>query len=65
MKEWVESRRGLRFKEDVGIVVLMREWVMEHWGVGGLNATQVMIEEIVLKSLFMVPENFNLTDFKV
>ena len=65
VKEWVESRRGLRFKEDVEIVVLTREWVMEHWGVGGLNATQVMIEEIVLKSLFMVPEDFNLTDFKV
>ncbi|MEM3898128.1 MAG: hypothetical protein QXO04_05925, partial [Nitrososphaerota archaeon] len=65
VKEWVESRRGLRFKEDVRIVVLTREWVMEHWGMGGLNATQVMIEEIVLKSLFVVPEDFNLTDFKV
>jgi hypothetical protein len=63
--EWVESRRGLSLKEDVEIVVLTREWVVEHWGVGGLNLTQVRIEEAVLKSLFLVPEDFNLTEFKV
>ncbi len=65
VKEWVESRRGLRFKEDVEMVVLTREWVVEHWGVGGLNITQVKLEESILKSLFIIPEDFNLTDFKV
>lgn len=62
---WVESHRGLHFREDVSIVVLTRDWVMEHWGAGGLNITQVKIEEILLKSLFIVPEDFNLTEFKV
>ena len=65
VKDWVESRRGLSLKEDVEIIVLTREWVMEHWGVGGLNITEVRIEEAVLKSLFMIPDNFNLTEFKV
>lgn len=65
VKEWVESHRGLHFKEDVRIVILTKEWVVKYWGVGGLNVTQIMIEEIILKSLFMVPEDFNLTDFKV
>jgi hypothetical protein len=65
MKGWVESSRGLSFKRDVDVVVLTREWVVEHWGVGGLNITQVRIEEAVLKSMFLVPEDFNLTEFKV
>jgi hypothetical protein len=65
VREWVESRRGLSLKENVEIVVLTREWVVEHWGIKGLNFTQVRIEEAVLKSLFLVPEDFNLTEFKV
>jgi hypothetical protein len=65
VKGWVEYSRGLSFKRDVDVVVLTREWVVEHWGVGGLNITQVKVEEMILKSLFMVPDNFNLTDFKV
>jgi len=65
VRDWVESSRGLSFKEDVEIIVLTRDWVVKHWGVGGLNITQVRIEEAVLKSLFIVPEDFNLTEFKV
>jgi len=65
VKGWLESTRGLSFKEAVDVIVLTRDWVIEHWGVGGLNVTQVRIEEVVLKSLFIVPEDFNLTEFKV
>lgn len=62
---WVESRRGLSFKERVEVVVLTKEWVIEHWGAGFLNLTKTKLEEIILKSLFVVPRDFNLTDFKV
>ncbi|MDW8021151.1 MAG: hypothetical protein RMI78_00765 [Nitrososphaerota archaeon] len=63
--EWVESRRGLSFKEEVDVVILTREWVVQHWGVGSLNLTETRLEERLLKSLFMIPWDFNLTEFKV
>jgi hypothetical protein len=65
VKGWLESTRGLSFKKDVDVIVLTRDWVMEHWGVGGVNITQVRIEEVVLKSLFIVSDDFNLTEFKI
>ncbi len=62
--KWVESHRGLRFKENVDIVILTKEWVIEHWGTGFLNLTEVRLEEKILKSLFIIPHDFNLTKFK-
>lgn len=62
---WVESHRGLRFKEKVEVVVLTKEWVIQHWGIGFLNRTEVQLEERLLKALFIIPEDFNLTKFKV
>lgn len=62
---WVESHRGLRFEDDVNVVVLTREWVMEHWGVGFLNLTETRLQERILKSLFIISRGFNLTEFRV
>ena len=62
--KWVESHRGLRFKEEVDVVILTKEWVIEHWGIGFLNLTEVRLEEKILKSLFIIPRDFNLTKFK-
>jgi len=62
---WVQDFRGLDLKENVSVVVLTKSWVVEHWGKQLLNLTEVKLEEVMLKSLFMVPEEFNLTKFKV
>ena len=62
---WVESYRGLKLEENVSLVALTKSWVVEHWGKGFLNLTEVKLEEVMLKSLLMVPEDFNLTRFKV
>ena len=62
---WVEEHRGLMFKENVSLEVLTKSWVIEHWGKGFLNVTEVKIEETILKSLFIIPEDFNLTAFKI
>ena len=63
--EWVEGFRGLKLKERVKVIALTRSWVVEHWGKGFLNLTEIRLEEVMLKSLLMVPEDFNLTRFKV
>ena len=63
--KWVEETRGLKFKENVSLKVLTREWVIEHWGKGFLNLTEVKIEETILKALFLISPEFNLTKFKI
>ena len=62
---WVEEHRGLSLEENVSIEVLTKNWVIEHWGKGFLNVTEVTLEEKILKSLFIVPQDFNLTKFKI
>ena len=62
---WVEEDRGLKFNRGVELVVLTREWVVEHWGLGYLNLTEVRIKEELYKALFMVPESYNLTRVKL
>ncbi|MCD6312284.1 MAG: hypothetical protein J7L79_00540, partial [Thaumarchaeota archaeon] len=62
---WVEAYRGLKLKENVSLVALTKSWVVEHWGKGFLNLTEVKLEEVMLKSLLIIPEDFNLTKFKV
>jgi len=63
--KWVEETRGLKFKENVSLKVLTREWVIEHWGKGFLNLTEVKIEETILKAFFLISPEFNLTKFKI
>jgi len=62
---WVERERGLELRENVSLEVLTREWVLEHWGAGLLNLTEVRIQETLLKALLMIPPEFNLTRFKI
>jgi len=62
---WVEEDRGLRFNQNVELVVLTREWVIKHWGLVYLNLTEVKLEEELYKALFMVPESYNLTRVKL
>jgi len=62
---WVEEDRGLRFNRNVELVVLTREWVIKHWGLGYLNLTEVKLEEELYKALFMVPKSYNLTRVKL
>jgi len=63
--EWVEGFRGLELREEVEVIALTRSWVVEHWGKGFLNRTEVEIDEVLLKSLLMVPRDFNLTRFRI
>ena len=63
--EWVERDRGLRFNCNVSLVVLTKEWVAEHWGLGYLNRTDIRIKEELYKALFMVPKEYNLTRIKL
>ena len=63
--KWVEEDRGLRFDQNVSLIVLTKEWVIEHWGLGYLNSTKVRLEEELYKALFMVPESYNLTKIKL
>ena len=63
--EWVERNRGLRFNCNVSLVVLTKEWVAEHWGLGYLNRTDIRIKEELYKALFMVPKEYNLTRIKL
>jgi len=63
--EWVEGFRGLKLREKVDVIVLTRSWVIEHWGKGFLNKTEVEIDEVLLKSLLIVPRDFNLTRFRI
>jgi len=63
--KWVEEDRGLKFDQNVKLVILTKEWVIKHWGLGYLNLTEVELEEELYKALFMVPESYNLTKTKL
>ncbi len=63
--DWVEGFRGLKLKKEVEIRVLTKEWVIEHWGKGFINLTEVRLEEVLLKYLLIIPEDFNLTEYKI
>ena len=63
--KWVEEDRGLKFDQNVNLVVLTKEWVIKHWGLGYLNLTKIELEEELYKALFMVPESYNLTKIKL
>jgi len=65
VKAWVEETRGLRFDGEVEVVILSKSWVIEHWGKGFLNLTEVRIEEEIYKALFILPEDFNLTERRI
>lgn len=64
VKSDVEDIRGLKFPEEINMIVITRKWALKHWGPPPTPSKEMLYKEVVYKLTFLVPLNFSIVEME-